>query len=339
MGASAYFDIQSSQIKTPGNGLIIFQGMQSYNADSVKSLESFDIAWIEEGQNLSDKSLTILRPTIRQPGSEIWAGWNPRFKTDAIDKFLRSASPPADSVVVKSTYKDNPWFPFEVLGKEVEWDRDNDPDKYAHVWLGDYVKHSEARVFQNWRIDEFEAPPDAIHRFGADWGFSTDPSVLIRSHIIGRTIYIDYEAYRLGCEVIDLPDFFDTIPESRKWPIIADSSRPETISHLRKHGFPRIYKSVKGAGSVEEGVEWLKSYEIVVHVRCKHTIDELTLFSYKIDADSGFVLPVLADRDNHLIDALRYSHEGHRRAEKSRAQSQHAGAGAPRPTNNPMARR
>ena len=96
--------------------------------------------------------------------------------------------------------------------------------------------------------------------------------------------------------------------------MVADSARPETISHMRKNGFPKIQAAVKGAKSVEEGVEWLKSYDIIVHPRCQHTIDELTLYSYKTDRDTGSILPVLEDKDNHVIDALRYACEGARRA-------------------------
>ena len=93
-----------------------------------------------------------------------------------------------------------------------------------------------------------------------------------------------------------------------------DSARPETISHMRKNGFPKIMPAVKGPKSVEEGVEWLKSFDIVIHPRCQHTIDELTLYSYKVDPYTGSVLPMLGDKDNHVIDALRYACEGARRA-------------------------
>ena len=105
-----------------------------------------------------------------------------------------------------------------------------------------------------------------------------------------------------------------TVPEAEKWPMTADSARPETISHLRKNGFPKIYSAVKGARSLEEGIEWLQSYEIIVHPRCTHTIDELTEYSYKVDPDTRRVLPILMDKNNHLIDALRYACEGVRRA-------------------------
>ena len=313
--AGDYFDVQDRRILSRAGGTTIFEGMQNHTAESIKSLEGFDRAWFEEAQNASDKSLTLLRPTIRKPASQLWFGWNPRYATDPIDALLRGPNPPPGSVVIEANYMDNPFLP-DVLREEMEYDKRRDPDKYAHVWLGKYEQNSEARVFKNWTIEEFEVDPAAVIRQGADWGFSVDPSVLVQCYIIGRKLYVPYEAYRVGCEIVDTPDLFMTVPDSEKWPITADSARPETISHMRGHGFPKIMPAVKGPGSLEEGVEFLKSYDIVVHPRCKHLIDELSLYCYKTDPLTNLVLPVLADRDNHVIDALRYACEGARRAQK-----------------------
>lgn len=313
MNAGAYFEVQDAVIKSKkGDGMIIFQGMQNHTADSIKSLEGYDCAWVEEAQSLSQVSLDLLRPTIRKPGSELHFTWNPRQSNDPVDFLLRGPTPPKDAVVLKVNYTDNPWFP-NVLRDEMEYDKRRDPDKYQHVWMGEYLRNSQSRVFRNWKIEDFEAPPDAIHRLGADWGFSVDPTVLVRCHIIGRTLYIDYEAYMIGCEIVNTPELFLQVPEAEKWPIVADSARPETISHMRKNGFPKIMGAVKGPRSLEEGIEFLKNYDIVVHPRCLHTIDELTLYSYKTDQLTGKILPVLEDKKNHVIDALRYACEGVRR--------------------------
>lgn len=313
MNAGAYFEVQDAVIKSKkGDGRIIFQGMQSHTADSIQSLEGYDCAWVEEAQSLSQTSLDLLRPTIRKPNSELWFTWNPRQSSDPVDFLLRGPTPPKDAVVLKVNYTDNPWFP-DVLRDEMEYDKRRDPDKYQHVWMGEYLRNSQSRVFRNWKIEDFEAPADAIHRLGADWGFSVDPTVLVRCHIIGRTLYIDYEAYMIGCEIVNTPELFLQVPEAEKWPIVADSARPETISHMRKNGFPKIMGAVKGPRSLEEGIEFLKNYDIVVHQRCLHTIDELTLYSYKTDPLTGKILPLLEDKKNHVIDALRYACEGVRR--------------------------
>ena len=315
LNAGAYFEVQDAKIKARNGGLIIFQGMQNHTAESIKSLEGYDIAWVEEAQTLTQKSLDMLRPTIRKPDSELWFSWNPRFASDPVDSLLRGDVPPPEAVVIEANYGDNPWFP-AVLQMEMEYDRGRDAEKYAHVWLGQYQTNSEARVFKNWRIEEFDAPDGVTFRLGADWGFSIDPSVLMRCYIVGRNLYVDHEAYQVGCEIVNLPALFMSVPEAEKWPMVADSARPETISHMRQNGFPRILAAVKGARSLEEGVEWLKSFDIIVHPRCQHLIDELSLYSYKTDPQTGQVLPVLADKDNHCIDALRYACEGVRRAQK-----------------------
>lgn len=316
MNAGYYFDVQDALIKSVHGGQIIFEGMANHTAESIKSLEGYDIAWVEEAQTLSQKSLDMLRPTIRKPKSELWFSWNPRFKTDPVDALLRGDDLPPNSVVVQANYSDNPWFEETELFEEMKYDRRRDLDKYTHIWLGGYQQSSNARVFKNWRIEEFERPAGTIFRLGADWGFSVDPSVLIRCSIEGNALYVDYEAYQVGCEIVNLPELFMSVPDAEKWPITADSSRPETISHMQKHGFPRITKAVKGPGSLEEGVEFLKSFDIIVHPRCVHTIDELSLYRYKTDPLTDQVLPILEDKDNHVIDALRYACEGARRAIK-----------------------
>jgi phage terminase large subunit len=139
------FRVLNDRIETPGSGVIIFQGMQDHTAESIKSLEDFHIAFVEEAQTLSQRSLTLLRPTMRADGSEIWAGWNPRRKTDAIDEFLRGNAPPS-AIVVKANWRDNPWFP-KVLDEERQFDLVRYPERYEHIWEGGYAKTFEGAYF------------------------------------------------------------------------------------------------------------------------------------------------------------------------------------------------
>lgn len=316
LGVGGYFRVLKTEIGTPGGGLIIFEGMQDHTAESIKSLEGYDIAWCEEAQTLSRASLDMLRPTLRKSGSELWFSWNPRRQADPVDAFFRSEVEPPRSVIVKANWPDNPWFGSDTeLIDDKDYDQRRDPDRYAHIWLGEYQRNSESRVFRNWKVDDFETPKD-VERFylGADWGFSVDPTVLVRCFIQGRTLFVDQEAWKVGCEIDGTPALFDKVTDARKWPITADSSNPQSISYMRRNGFEHIKPSVKGPGSVEEGVEFLKSYDIVAHPRCQHVIDELSTYSYQIDKQTGDVLPKLADKKNHTIDALRYALEGLRRA-------------------------
>lgn len=324
-GFGSFFESTNTEIRGANGSHFVFGGLRS-NPDSIKSLEGIDIAWVEEASRVSARSLEILIPTIRKPGSEIWFTWNPDLPTDPVDDMFRGNSPRSMELKAKGTwakdpradarevnFDDNPWFP-DVLREELEWDKRRDPDKYAHIWLGEYRRNSEARVFHNWRVESFETPADvARFYYGADFGFSVDPTVLVRCYIKDRHLFVDHEAWSVKCETIDTPALFDKVPSSRLWPITADSSDPQTISHLSKHGFPKIGHAHKGPGSIEEGINFLKSYDIIVHPRCRHVIDELTLYSYEIDQHTGEVLPKLADKKNHTIDALRYAIEKVRR--------------------------
>ena len=320
LGVAHLFFVMGSEIRGPNGSVIIFEGMQSHTAESIKSLEGFDIAWVEEAQTLSQRSLDMLRPTIRKAGSELIFTWNPRNATDPVDVLLRGPGTenlPGGARVVEANYRDNPWLPLE-MEQEANYDRGRDPDKYGHIWLGGYQTNSEARVFKNWSIDECEPPKGAVLRYGLDFGFATDPSAGLRCCVECKNLYVDQEVYKIGVEIDELPEWLMQIPEAEKWPMVADSSRPETISYLRRNGFPKVQGAVKGAGSVDEGVEFLKSYNIVVDPRCTHLIDELTLYSYKVDKATEAVLPILTDLNNHLIDALRYALEGMRRISQAK---------------------
>jgi phage terminase large subunit len=314
------FKIKNNYIETPGDGVVIFQGMKNHTNESIKSLEGFDRAWVEEAQSLSKESLKKLRPTIRKPGSELWFSWNPANEKDAVDEFFRGPSKHPDALYLHTTFRDNPFFP-EVLREEMLYDRSRDPDMYAHVWLGEYEKNSELRVFKNWKEDEFDTPSDAVFYFGADWGYSVDPAVLVRCFIRGRTLFIDHEAYKIGVEIDHLPAHFDKIESqmARQWVIRADSSRPDTISYMKRHGYPKIQAAKKGPDSVKDGVIFLQGFDIVVHPRCTHVIDELTHYSYKKDKETGDPLPILEDKKNHVIDSLRYATEELYRAKKNNA--------------------
>ena len=155
----SHFGITDKEIRTPGGGIIMFQGMQDHTAESIKSLEGFDIAYVEEAQTLTERSLEFLRPTIRRdptpkrPGSELWFSWNPRAASDPVDAFLRGPVPPADAVVVRTSYRDNPWFP-EVLEQERLYDEINKPQRYGHIWLGEYEPMAAGAIWDRLMIHQ-----------------------------------------------------------------------------------------------------------------------------------------------------------------------------------------
>lgn len=322
LGVSDMFDIQRDLIASRyGEGLMIFQGMQDHTADSIKSLEGFDRAWIEEAQTISKRSLTLLRPTIRKPGSEIWASWNPQNETDPIDQLLR-ADPPEGAIVVEVNLHDNPFAGAEIWD-EYYSDRDRAKRKQAagdknawgdfeHVWHGKYAVMTGAQVLAGcYSIETFEPQHNWNGPYyGVDWGFAADPTTMVRCWLSenGRTLFIEHEAYGEHVETVDMPQLFDRVPDARQHVIRADSSRPEMISHLRKHGYSGMRAADKWPGSVEDGVSYLRGLDdIVIHPRCKHAIEEARLWSYKVDKLTGDPLPKLADGNEHIYDAVRYA--------------------------------
>lgn len=312
-GLERFYKSTKNQILGYNGTRFLFAGLRD-NISSFKSKEGIDICWIEEAQSVSQESLRLLIPTIRKEDSEIWVSFNPDLETDPIYQKFIVNDPPPNSIIRKVNHDDNPYFP-QTLRDEMEWDRKTDIDTYNWIWEGEIRKLTQASVFKNWAIDSFEAPEDAVFYYGADFGFSEDPATLVRCYIDDKEkkLFVDYEAYGVGVELDELPQLYDSMPSARKWKITGDSSRPDTISYLRRQGF-KIVSSKKGAGSIEDGLAFLKKYKIIVHPRCKHMIQELKLYAYKIDPKTEEILPIIVDKNNHLVDPLRYSIEALRRS-------------------------
>lgn len=308
LGLSGFFNCTDQEIRGENGSGAIFRGLQNHTAASIKSLEGFDVAWVEEAQTITQHSLDILTPTIRKTGSELWFSWNPVSEQDPVDALLRS-SPPENAIVVEANWSDNPFFP-EALKEDLERDRATNPDKFLHVWEGRYQALSEARIFRNWRISEMNPPERCVWHYGVDFGFAQDPSAALRCALIGdRVLYVDHEAHEIGTPTEALPALIGKVPDAHKWAITADSARPETIDYLRRNGLPKMRGAKKGKGSVEDGIMFLQGLEIVVHPRCVNLIRELGSYAYKIDKRTGAILPIPEDANNHLIDALRYACE------------------------------
>jgi phage terminase large subunit len=307
LGLGQYFEIQATAVYGRNGSEFVFSGVRN-NVTRIKSLEGASIAFVEEAAQITQRSWEILIPTIRTAGSEIWAAWNPDLETDPThERFVMH--PPDSAVVVKTDYSTNPWFP-EPLQAEMEYLKRVDPDAYAHVWLGGCRKHSDAQIFRNkYTIESFEPQPDWGAPFhGLDLGFAADPSVLTKCWVHENRLYIEREAWQLHCDIDRLPALLNQIPGARGYTIRVDSSRPETVSYLKAHGFPNCTSVDKWPDSVQDGVSRMRAFEqIVLHPRCEHTAEEFRLYSYKQDRLSGDVLPDIVDKHNHAIDSIRYA--------------------------------
>ncbi|MEQ1969292.1 PBSX family phage terminase large subunit [Xenorhabdus nematophila] len=310
----SYYEMGENYIRTRNRRVwYVFAGLR-HNLDSIKSKARILIAWIDEAESVSEVAWRKLIPTVREEGSEIWVTWNPEINGSPTDKRFRQ-SPPDNSCIVEMNYGDNPWFP-DVLEQERVNDQVRlDDNTYAWIWEGAYLENSDKQVLANkYKIEGFSddlwQKADRL-LFGGDFGFAQDPSTLLRMFILDNCLYIDREAYGVGVELDHMPAFYEQVPESRKWPIKADSARPETISYLRRQGF-NIAAAKKWQGSVEDGITYLRGFtKIIIHPRCKHTAKEARLYSYKTDRITGEVLPTIEDKHNHCWDAARYGLDGY----------------------------
>ncbi len=307
---NAYFEIGERFIRTK-NGLIdyTFCGLR-HNLDSIKSKARLLIAWIDEAEGVSEVAWQKLLPTVREEGSEVWITWNPEIDGSPVDVRFRK-SPPPHSKIIEVNYPDNPWFP-EVLDLERRADYERlDPQSYAWIWDGAYRENSDAQIFSGkYRIAEFDPGDDWDGPYdGLDFGFAQDPTAAVRCWIYKDRLYIEREAGRVGLELDDTAEHIaGKIPGIERSKIRADSARPESISYLRRHGLPFVEGVEKWKGSVEDGIEHMKSYrEIVVHARCVEVQKEFRMYSYKVDRLSGDIKANLVDKWNHYIDAIRYA--------------------------------
>ncbi|MDE1483968.1 PBSX family phage terminase large subunit [Xenorhabdus bovienii] len=316
LGLAHFYRVKNNEIEGLNGTRFTFKGLRN-NINSIKSMHGIRVCWVEEAQTVSQDSWDILGPTVRANKSEVWVSYNPREEEDPTYQLMKrhEADPPDGGVIIrKVNYSDNAFFP-DVLRHEMAYCKRVDYEAYEHIWLGLPKAISEAVIFSGkYREEMF---PDDLWKqadrlfFGADFGFANDPSTLIRCFILDLKLYVEYEAYGVGVELDELPQFYDSIPLSRKWPIHGDNSRPETISYLSRQGFT-IDGATKWPGSVEDGITYLKGFEeIIIHPRCKHMVEEARLYSYKTDRLTGEVLPVVLDKHNHCWDAVRYSLDGY----------------------------
>lgn len=307
---AAAYDVGIDYLRCKTSGTeFLFKGLR-HGISSIKSTAGINLCIVEEAEDVPEYSWEALEPTIRAPKSEIWVIWNPKIEGSPVDNRFRKTTPPR-SCIVEMNYGDNPWFPPELEEQRRHAQRTMYPGRYAWIWEGDYLRNSEVQVFGGrCKVDEFEPVPDWDGPYhGLDFGFANDPTAGVRCWIHERRLFIEREAVKTGLELDATAGYVSgCIPGIEDHVIRADSSRPESISYLMRHGLPRITACRKWAGSVEDGIEYIKSFrEIIIHPRCKEMQREARLYSYKVDRLTGEVKPDVVDAHNHLWDAVRYA--------------------------------
>ncbi len=305
-----HYDVGVDYLRGRNGTEFIFRGLR-HGVNTIKSLAKVDLTIVEEAEDVPEVAWLALEATVfRQPKSELWPIWNPRLEGSPVDERFRK-SRPGNAIIAEMNWHDNPFFPdgLDVLRRREQ--QRLDPNTYAHVWEGAYLVNSDAQVFANkYRVEEFEPNHEWDGPYqGGDFGFSQDPTAAIRCYVDGDRLYISHEAGKTQLELDDTAHFIgERIPGFGLYVTRWDSARPESISHLKRHGLSRSEPVEKWKGSVEDGVAFLRTFrEIVIHPRCVETIREMRLYSYKIDRLTQDILPVIVDANNHYIDALRYA--------------------------------
>lgn len=335
LGLNDYFRYTRSPaeiIYKPTGQKIMMVGLD--DARKVKSIKVkkgyIKFLWFEEAEEFNGmEEIRSVRQSTRRGGKSFveFVTYNPPNDPAAwVNKESEYDNP--DRLVHFSNYQD---APREWLGEQFFKDAENlkkqDRLKFDHEYMGLAVGRAEQIIFHGkWHELDFETPDisrmyQSRFFYGADWGFANDPTTLVRMFILHENgevnLYIDYEAGGSGVEMEEIPALFRSVPESEKWKIYADCARPETISYVSRKGF-NIHSAPKWSGSVEDGVEYMRSFSnIYIHPRCKHTIEEFTKYSYKVDKNTLEILPVIVDKWNHYIDAARYALADYIQAEVS----------------------
>ena len=309
-----HYDVGRDYLRGANGTEFIFRGLRR-NEQSVRSLAKVDLTIVEEAEQVPENSWLALEATVfRQPKSELWAIWNPLEDGSPVDKRFRK-SPPPRSIVQEVNWNDNPFFPEGLKRLRLHQQQMLDPATYAHIWDGAYLQNSNSQVFGGKvEVREFEPNPREEQWrgpfYGGDFGFSQDPTAAVEVWIYGQEVCIRREAFKTGLELDDTSSFVTgQIPgferEVSRW----DSARPESISHLQRHGMPRAKAVKKWQGSVEDGISYLRSFrKIVIHPDCVNMQREARLYSYKVN-DNGDVTSKLIDANNHGWDAVRYALE------------------------------
>lgn len=322
-GNADEYRVVENEITHAGSGSkFFFRGMHR-NITALKGMAGVDIAWCEEAESVTRTSIDVLVPTIRKNGAEIITTFNPYREQDAIwqqwvapwrDKMVDGIYEDDDRLIININWQDNFWFTDE-LRRAMQTMKETDFDRYLHIYEGQFSQRSDEQVFGGkWRTESFEVKPEWHGPYhGMDFGFSGDPAAMVEVWVENlpgdrRNVYINREYGKIHLEITDHPTAMDqAFPMARKARWYADSSRPETISHIKRTGFD-IHPCNKWPGSVEDGVTWLRGCDnIIIHDRCTEMKNEAAMYSHKVDKNTGLVLTEIVDKYNHYWDAVRYA--------------------------------
>jgi phage terminase large subunit len=294
----------NSIVNTINGSDFLFKGLHR-NEQSIKSIEGIDLAWVEEAQTVSKKSIDVLTPTVRKPGSQIIYTYNRLEEEDPVHKRLVMEGRP-NTLVINVNYDTAikyGWFP-DVLRVEMEDDRERRPALYKHKWLGE-PNTLAGKIYLGWDTEIDEIPKEAkLVRYGLDFGYSIDPTVIEAIYSYNGMYIIDEVAYMKGLSNRSIADI---LLNMERCLVVADSSEPKSIDEIAGYGI-NIVGAKKGQGSVNQGIQWVQELKVGLTRRSVNTRSAYLNYKWAVDKDEK----VLNEPDDSVhewsnsMDAIRY---------------------------------
>lgn len=286
---------------------IIFMGAD--DEEKLKSISGVDYCWVEEADGITYDYWSQLKLRLRGQGikKKFFLSFNPTSENSWLKaEFFDNPIP--DSFTCHSTYLDNTFLDDEYIQTMKEM-KERNPRKYEIYALGKWGKLGKA-VYTNWetaRIDESDVSHLTLIA-GLDFGYTNDPTAFVKSYVDERNkiLYIVDGFYETGLLSSDIHKRLERM-RMLKTEIVADSASPMTIDELKRLGVRRITGAKKGADSINNGINKLQDYKIIVDERLDWMIDELENYQYQKDKSTGNYINKPIDKFNHALDALRYS--------------------------------
>ncbi len=321
MGLDSDFEVTRDEIRSNSGGLMIFRGLMDYSAESIKSLEGFKYAWVEEAQTITQRSLRLLTPTIRAPGSELFFTWNPRYDHDPVDILLRGVNPPDNAIVVEANHADNPYFPAD-LRADMERDRLLDEDLYEHVWMGAYQRVGEGayyakelnRMRSQGRLCSLPIEREPPIYTGWDLGID-DVTAIWVAQPVGRELHVIDCYENRG---VDAKHYADWVKDNEY--DTGDALLPHDAGH-REKGTARTYEEhLRAAGLRRTRVlpqtrDLLNDIQLVRSFMSRCWFDEKrckdglkALGAYRVEMDEKLLTPrprPVHDWSSHFADGFR----------------------------------
>jgi len=296
------FQITNNSIINTLNGSdFIFKGLWN-NEQSIKSIEGIDIAWVEEAQTVSEKSLEVLTPTVRKNNSQIIYTYNRLLEEDPVHKRLVLEGRP-NTLIINVNYDIAIKYGMmpEVIRLEMEDDKKKRPGLYRHKWLGE-PHNMERKIYKDWAIID-EIPHEArLERYGLDFGYSNDPTSIVAIYKYNGGFIFDEICYQKGLSNKQIADILINSPRAL---VVADSAEPKSIDELKLYGV-NVLPSLKGQGSVNKGIQFIQDQRISITKRSVNGLKEYRNYLWKVDKE-GRIINTPEDIFNHFLDAVRYA--------------------------------